>query len=108
MQASNPKGWQMVAGGRSGAETPGNASKRLPAPRRGARVVRPLRGRLEILDRGPGVSLRSTPGYLLASLRPAKTKPSLEATAEDAVSLPTSIWLFTPSVGGASVFRWTT
>ncbi len=82
MQASNLKGWQMVAGGRSEAETPGHVSKRLPAPRRGARVVRPLRGRLAILDRGPGVSLGSTPGYLLASLRPAKTNQSSDrATA---------------------------
>ncbi len=103
MQAFNPKGWQMVAGGRSEAETPGNASKRLLAPRRGARVVRPLRGRLEILDRGPGVSLGSTPGYLPASLRPAKTNQSLGATAEDAVSPPTSTRLFTPSVGNSSV-----
>jgi hypothetical protein len=30
---------------------------------------------------------------------------ALEATADDAVSLPVSTWLLTPSVGGASVLR---
>jgi len=52
--ASNPQGWQRVAGGRSAAETSGKWSGEFRASWRDATVLRPLRGRLEIGGWRPG------------------------------------------------------
>ena len=52
--ASNPKGWEIEAGGRSLAETSGEGLGGFLASWRDARGLRPLQGRLGIWDRGSG------------------------------------------------------
>ena len=95
--ASNPQGWQRVAGGRSPAETSGKRSGEFRASWRDATVLRPLRGRLEIWDRRPVVSLRSTTGYFLASLRlaewriPRRTRSLHWTTRARSVCIPSVI-----------------
>ena len=49
---------------------------------RDARDLRPRRGRRAMGDEDPGVSLRSTPGYRLASLRLATRRFGQEVSAD--------------------------
>lgn len=68
------KGWQIVAGGRSVAETTGKSRSVSFAPRKGAsKPLTPLQG---VRARGPrsgGLRYATTPGYFLSALRAAKT-----------------------------------
>src|SRR5579862_693110 len=67
----NPEGWQTVAGGRSGAETPGRQAVGLH-PGEMPEFCDPSRVGRDYRVDDPGVSLRSTPGYCLASLQLAQ------------------------------------
>jgi len=64
----NPEGWQTVAGGRSGAETPGRQAVGLH-PGGMPEFCDPSRVGMDYRVDDPGVSLRSTPGYCLARLQ---------------------------------------
>ena len=77
----NPEGWQTVAGGRGGAETPGRQAVGLH-PGGMPEFCDPSRVGMDYRVDDPGVSLRSTPGYCLASLQLAQQRSPAELSLQ--------------------------
>jgi hypothetical protein len=90
---ANLKGWQNVAGGRCEAETSGRSRLEISHPGGMPELCDPCGVGADSGRRDPVVSLRSTTGYILAGLRPARAG---ERTGTNLSPRPVGAKFFSP------------